>query len=133
MDCLSPGPNFAADTRHFIALLAAHIEGCLFWLTKEAIEFGSPALPFGGLVKRLCKENILHKKLATYLLDFNNIANIPTKHFTASKRIQSNLDERTFSIYEAALDFVIMRRLSIQLFSLLKAKGVLLPLTMERI
>jgi hypothetical protein len=65
--------------------------------------------------------------LSADLFDFNNIANIPAKHFTASKKVESNLDERTFSVYDATLDFVMMRHLSIQLFSLLKTKGVLLP------
>jgi hypothetical protein len=125
MDCGST--NFAEITRHFIALSAAHIEGCLYWLTKEAIEFGSPDLPFGGLVKRLFKENILPEKLVIDLFEYNHLANIPAKHFTASKRIQSNIYERTFSICDACLNFMITRSLSIQLFSILNSNRVKLP------
>lgn len=37
------------------------------------------------------------------------------------------LDERTFSVIETVYAIVIMRKLSIQLFALLKTNGVLLP------
>jgi hypothetical protein len=55
-------------------------------LDKEEGPVGSRAPPFRGLVKQLSKENILPKKLSADLFDFNNIANIPAKHFTASKK-----------------------------------------------
>jgi hypothetical protein len=123
----SISPHFEDCTRAFIAMTGAHIEGCLYWLTKEPQEFGSPSKPFGGLVKLLFQEGVLPEKLVNNLFRFNEVANIPAKHFIASHYSRSLIDERTFSVFDAALDFVMMRNLSIQLFSLLLSKRVALP------
>lgn len=118
--------HFERFSRGFVAMTGAHIEGCLLWLTKKPPQFRAPSKPFGNLVWMLFKENVLPETLTDRLLKFNNIANVPAKHFGAFRSPRS-IDERTFSIFEAALDFVIMRNLSIQLFDLLQSKGVALP------
>ena len=118
--------GFERFTRAFVAMTGAHIEGCLVWLTKTPPRFRSPSKTFGPLVYRLHQEKVLPEKLAVKLLKFNNIANIPAKHFTAFSNSRS-IDDRTFSVFEAALDFVLMRNLSIQLFDLLQSQGVALP------
>ncbi len=107
-------------------MTGAHIEGCLLWLTKTPPKFRAPSKPFGNLVWLLFNEGVLPETLSNKLLKFNQLANIPAKHFGAFKTPRS-IDERTFSIFEAALDFIIMRNLSMQLFDLLQARGVALP------
>ena|SRR4030067_433156 len=118
--------TFGRFSRGFVAMTGAHIEGCLLWLTKTPPHFRAPSKPFGNLVWMLFKENVLSETLADKLLKFNKIANVPAKHFDTFSSPRST-DERTFSIFEAALDFVIMRNLSIQLFGLLQSRGVALP------
>ena len=41
--------------------------------------------------------------------------------------MKKRLHVRTFSVQEAALAFVMMRNLSIQLFEVLETRGVILP------
>jgi hypothetical protein len=118
--------TFERFSRGFVAMTGAHIEGCLLWLTKTPPKFRAPSKPFGNLVWMLFNEGILPETLSDKLLKFNQIANIPAKHFGAFNTPRS-IDERTFSIFEAALDFMIMRNLSMQLFDLLQARGVALP------
>lgn len=119
--------EFELFSRGFVAMIGAHIEGCLLWLTKDHPQFRAPTKPFGGLVKILLQAEILPEKLAVDLFNFNDVANIPAKHFGVSNTFGSPIHQRTFSIFEAALDFVMMRNLSIQLFDLLQFRGVVLP------
>jgi hypothetical protein len=60
--------RYIHNTRHFLDMAGVHIEGYLYWLTTEAVEFGSQKLPFGGLVNRLLKESVLPEELAAQLL-----------------------------------------------------------------
>jgi len=119
--------DFDKFSRHFIALTGAHIEGCLLWLTKTPPRFRSPSKPFGYLVVKLYNEKILPEKLSGELMGFNKLVNVPAKHFTAKFRPQSQIEERTFSCFDASLAFMMMRRLSMQLFDLLLSRGVVLP------
>lgn len=120
-------PNFKSITRHYISLTGAHIEGCLYWLTKAAPKFRKPPKPFGGLIVTLNKNGILPDKLSIELMEFNKIVNVRAKHFTAYHLPRSLIDERTFSCFDAALTLIMMRKLSMQLFDLLISRGVNLP------
>jgi len=116
--------NFENNTRIFIINICGHLEGCLVYLTPFPPKYRGPLGPFGKLVGKLRNQKVLSDDLANKLWRFNDSFNIPSKHFNAQFRSRSRLDERTFSIYEAALAFVMMRKLSIQLFRLLKGRGV---------
>ncbi len=118
--------NFEEKTRVFIDNVSAHIEGCLLYLTPSPPRFRAPTRPFGGLVAQLKESGILSDELAGDLWKFNEVANVPSKHFGAYTPTPW-LDERTFSIKEAAYAFVMMRKLAIQLFALLKTNGADLP------
>jgi hypothetical protein len=118
---------FKDNTRVFLTNVSAHLEGCLFWLTKIPSEFECPTKPFGGLVELLLKKGVLSEELAISLKEFNRLFNIPSKHFKAFYKSHSRLDERTFSCYDAAVAFMAMRKLSIELFKLLTERGVNLP------
>lgn len=126
--------NMYADTRHFkentrifIDMAGAHLEGCLLWLTKNPPRFRSPSKSFGPLVYDLLKEGVLSEQLADKLLRFNKVAYIPAKHMTAFFEPHSRIDVRTFSSFDASLAFMAMRKLSIELFRILQTKGVFLP------
>jgi hypothetical protein len=119
--------EFDMFTRSFVAMTGAHIEGCLLWLTRNPPQFRAPTKPFGGLVKILFQAGILSEKLAFSLFRFNEVANIPAKHFGASNKRGIPIDQRSFSVFEAVLDFVMMRNLSIQLFKVLQNSGIVLP------
>lgn len=116
--------NFENYTRIFIINICGHLEGCLVYLTRFPPKYRRPSGPFGTLVGKLRNQKVLSDDLANKLWRFNASFNVPSKHFSARFRSRSRLDERTFSIYEAALAFVMMRKLSIQLFRLLKGRGV---------
>jgi hypothetical protein len=115
--------NFADRTRNFLDNVCAHIEGCLFLLYEEVSGQAESRWPFGPLVLALRKQGTLSDELASRLLAFNKIVNVPSKHFNAHF-LPSALDERTFSVAEAAYAFMMMRKLSVPLFALLKEKGV---------
>jgi hypothetical protein len=119
--------HFKENTRFFLNMTSAHLEGCLLWLTKTPPRFRSGAKPFGQLVYRLLQEGILHQELAHSLLKFNKWINIPSKHMSALYIPHSRVNERTFSCLDASLTFMVMRKLSIELFKLLTDRGVCLP------
>ena len=75
----------------------------------------------------LHKAGILGAELSEYLRDFNASVNVPSKHFAADFLDRSYLDKRTFSVDDAALSLIMARKLSVQLFDLLVARGVSLP------
>jgi len=81
---------------------------------------------FGPAVLQLKKQKILSAELADQLWRFNEVINVPAKHFGAYAPTNW-LDERTFSVTETVYAIVIMRKLSMQLFTLLKDNGVSLP------
>ena len=120
--------HFKENTRIFLINASAHLEGCLLWLTKNPPKFrGTSKKPFGNLVYELFKEGILSDELAKQLLRFNSLFNVPAKHRTAFFQPHSRLDKRTFSCFDASLAFLIMRKLSIELFKILTSKNVSLP------
>jgi hypothetical protein len=119
--------HFKENTRIFLINASGHIEGCLLWLTRTPPRFRGSSVPFGGLVHELLKEGILSGELAQQLLRFNSLFNVPAKHMTAYFQPHSRLDERTFSCLDASSGFMIMRKLSIELFKILEARGVRLP------
>lgn len=118
---------FKENTRIFLINASAHIEGCLLWLTITPPKYRHPPKPFGGLVHELFKEGILSEELAYQLRRFNSLFNVPAKHMTAHFQPHSRLDERTFSCLDASYAFMIMRKLSIELFKILETRGVRLP------
>ncbi|MEP0824964.1 MAG: hypothetical protein HRF40_05715 [Nitrososphaera sp.] len=113
--------HFEKFTRIFMDMLGSHLEACLYWLGD------SQSLPLGSLTVRLHKEGILSAELAGLLLKFNKLVYVPAKHIYAVDDLPDDINERTFSIIEAALAFVMARKLSISLFELLKSKGVNFP------
>jgi hypothetical protein len=116
------------ETRYLIHLTGLHLEGCLKWLAQSTPEFPAKLLsqPFGGLVIQLRKQGTLHATLAKDLLEFNSIVNVPAKHIIATT-ISPELDKRTFSVLDVSLAFVMMRKLSMQLFDILRSRGVAVP------
>ena len=118
--------DFKDTTRTFMTFISSHLEGCLLHLTSSPPEHRVPPRPFGRLVKPLKRASILSAELADQLWKFNEAVNVSSKHFDAYMPTRW-LDERTFSVMEAAYAFLLMRRLSIELFTLLKANGVILP------
>lgn len=116
--------DFAGKTRIFLDFICGHLEGCLFSLYANVSRYAQSKLTFGKLIEVLYGMNILSDKLAGQLWAFNRTVNIPSKHLGALD-MPVALEERTFSVLDAACAFVMMRKLSVLLFALLKEKGVL--------
>jgi hypothetical protein len=117
--------EFADKTRDFLADVSGFLEGCLFHiLHPDAGPYGDTNLPFGRLVEALQNEGALREGLADRLWAFNRTVNISSKHFD-SFPMPERLDEHTFSVPDAAYAFVMMRKLAIPLFELLRKKGVI--------
>lgn len=117
--------EFGRHTEAFIDDICNHLEGCLEWLTPHPPKSRHPSGPFGNLAVQLYKAGTLPRPSADQLARFSKAVNISsTKRFTALLAATSNPAVKTFSVVEAALAFVMMRKLSIQLFVVLKAKGV---------
>jgi hypothetical protein len=119
--------HFKQNSRIFLIMASSHLEGCLLWLTKTPPRFRGSSKPFGQLVVELLGEGILSKELADELLRFNRLFNIPSKHMTAFFQPHSRIDERTFTCFDASLAFMVMRKLSIELFKILQMRGMHLP------
>lgn len=119
--------HFKENTRIFLINASGHIEGCLLWLAITPPEHRRPPKPFGGLVYGLLEEGILSNELADRLLRFNSLFNVPAKHMTTFFHPYSRIDQRTFSCLDASLAFMATRKLSIELFKILEARGVCLP------
>lgn len=115
--------EFENKTRVFLNNVCGHLEGCLLQLTATPPQFRTSTRPFGGLVRQLRDSGVLPDELALSLFKFNEAVNVPSKHFGAYTPTDW-LDERTFSIEEASLSFMMMRKMSIELFRLLKARGI---------
>lgn len=118
--------KFKNRTRTFMTFISSHLEGCLLCLTSSPPRYGSPPRPFGRLVGPLKNAGVLSDELADQLWRFNEAINVSSKHFNAYMPTDW-LDERTFTVKEAACAFLLMRKLSIRLFALLQANGVILP------
>lgn len=124
--------HFGEITRPYVIRTGEHLEGCLKLLVKNTPELSRKllGLPLGALVKELKAKGLLPEILADQLSGFNCNFNVPAKHPSAHEAIdesRDNLHKRTFSILDAALALVIMRKLSMQLFSLLMNRGITLP------
>jgi hypothetical protein len=61
--------------------------------------------------------------LSTFIIVRLLQVNVPSKHFNA-RFLPSALDERNFSVPEAAYALMMMRKLSMPFFALLKENGV---------
>ena len=107
-------------------VISGHIEGCLQNLARVTNPESNNVGSVGPAVAQLKSQNILSLSLANSLWQFNKVINVRAKHFGIYAPT-SRLDERTFSEMETVYAVVIMRNLSIPLFTLMKAKGVLLP------
>lgn len=118
--------DFKNRTRAYIDVISSHLEGCLENLTPFPSEDRAISKTFGPLVARLKKAGVLSPDFADQLWKFNAVINVPAKHFGAYAPTR-RLDERTFTVMETTCALVIMRKLSIQLFELLKANGITLP------
>lgn len=118
--------DFAEVTRTFLNNVSAHLEGCLDQLSRTPSRNRSQTGPFGPMLIQLRKDAVIPENLADELAAFNRIVNVRSKHFKAHQPTR-RLDERTFSVGEASLAFVMMRKLSIQLFEIMRARGVSLP------
>jgi hypothetical protein len=118
--------GFKDSTRAYMDVISSHIEGCLQSLLKIPTEGRAMSRAFGPAVVQLKRQKIISAELANKLWRFNQIINVPAKHFGAYAPTNW-LDERTFSVIETVYAIIIMRNLSIQLFSLLKTNGVSLP------
>ncbi len=118
--------GFKNSTRAYMDVISSHIEGCLQNLLKLPTQGRAMSRAFGPAVERLKKQKILSVEFAEQLWRFNEVINVPAKHFGAYAPTNW-LDERTFSVIETVYAIVIMRKLSIQLFTLLEAILVSLP------
>ena len=118
--------DFKNSTRAYMDVISGHLEGCLQNLLPFPSEHRAMSRAFGPLVTQLKKTGNLSAELADHLWKFNAVINVPAKHFAAYAPTRL-LDERTFSAIETVYAIVIMRKLSMQLFALLKANGVSLP------
>ena len=117
---------FRKNTRSYMLFISGHIEGCLQQLMPIPRDDRKISKTFGPLVARLKKEGTLPVELAELLWKFNAAINVPSKHFGAYIPTR-RLRERTFSVIETAWAFVLMRKLSMQLFDLLQIRGRPLP------
>jgi hypothetical protein len=112
-------PRFGKFTRIFLDMICGHLEACLEQLTQSPPKSRHPTGLFGTLASSLYRMGVIPQTLADQVSRFNKVANVPSTHLRS--------DERTFSVSDSALAFVMMRKLSIQLSAALKARGVNLP------
>ena len=118
---------FRDSTRAYMMVISGHLEGCLMYLTSSPpSQYGVPSKPFGRLVGPLKASGILSAELAAQLWKFNAAVNVPSKHFSTYTPTHW-VNERTFSVLETTCALVMMRKLSMKLFAILKSKGVALP------
>ncbi len=122
----SSGSKFKDGTRAYMDVVSGHIEGCLQNLLKLPTHGRRFERAFGPAVAELKKQRILSEGLANQLWKFNDVINVPAKHFGAYAPT-NRLDKRTFSVIETTQAIVLMRKFSIVLFKLLKTTGVSLP------
>ncbi len=120
--------EFGRHTQAFIDAICNHLNGCLDWLTPGPSKSRHSSGPFGNLAVQLYNAGTLTRPLADKLARFSRVVNIfSTKHSITLTPASSNPAVKTFSILDATLAFVIMRKISIQLFDVLKANSADLP------
>lgn len=120
MDDYSRGAYIRRFTRFFIHMTCGHLEACLHVLAKLR-------RPFGPLVYKLQADGIITQQLKDQLLDFNNTVYIPAKHFIARENLPRKINKRTFAVEDGTLAFMMARKLSMELFSIIKSRGTPLP------
>ena len=98
----------------------------MLYLTPSPPTHRTEQRPFGRLVKPLKNAGIISAELAGQLWEFNEVINVSSKHFGAYAPTRW-LDQRTFSVKEAAFSFLLMRKLSMELFVLIETRGLILP------
>lgn len=109
------------DARTMIHMSGDHLESCLQGL-------GAGDKPLGWQINILQKKGMLSDDLASQLSAFNKDVYVSAKHTSSIKAIlESRIDKRTFTALDAAYAFLMVRRLSIELFKLLKSHGTVLP------
>lgn len=118
--------DFKDRTRAYMDVISNHIEGCLQNLLRLPTQGRAMSRAFGNLVQQLKEQRLLSPELANHLWKFNEAINVPAKHFGAYAPTNW-LDERTFSVIETIYAIIIMRKLSVQLFALMKANDIPLP------
>jgi hypothetical protein len=105
-------------------MISNHLEGSLeYMLNQNNTSRSNRKGTFGKLAVDLSKIGIIPMQLKDELQEFNDSINIPSKHMKTYLPTRQ-LSERTFSVLEAAQAFVLMRRLSIQLFSIMRSAGI---------
>ncbi len=119
---------FRLHTRGYVSMTFHHLEGCLHWLATNTPGVTQSLLrqPFGALVKGLGKLGALHIPLNEHLTNFNLVANVPAKHMNAIL-LDSDLDKRSFSVLDASLALILMRKFSMQMFDILRNNGETIP------
>ncbi len=110
--------GFLKNSSFIVHCMAAHLEGLLKWFPGA-----NKKLALGAQTK-LLKDRALPSNLVNELLEFNRLAAVPAKHPSANSFLPSRLDVRSFTLREITLLLMVMRRLSIAIFALLKQQGI---------
>jgi len=109
--------DFGKFTNDFVKMAEAHLEACLHWLTPYPPAEWSGGKDFDRLIVGLEEEKVLPPRLARDLRSFDRLVNVASAS-------AGSLDQPRFSIEDAAQLLMITRKLSIQLFDVLKSRGV---------
>lgn len=109
---------FLTDSSYIVHKMGEHLESLLKLLP------GSKSNLSLGAQSQFLKGKALPSDLAHDLLEFNSVADIPAKHSSANTSLPSRLDVRSFTLEEITLLLMVMRRLSISLFAILKNQGI---------
>ena len=127
----SDAKEFEKVVGAFLEMISAHIEGSLRWLSapRPTAATGSSG-SFGSLAIELYRKGILPQALADQLVRFNKALGMKSTRGATGYRVgvvaPGSGGEGSEDL-EAALALVVMRKLSIQLFSLFKSRGINLP------
>jgi hypothetical protein len=126
VDTYSTGGHNRKYVRFFIHMMCNHIEECLEALYGNVTPrpWGQP---MGRLVVDLNDKGVITDELAEHLSAFNKVVFVPAKHFVNRENLPRSIDKRTFGVLDGALTFVMMRKLSIQLFEIMRKHAVILP------
>ena len=126
VDTYSTGGHKRRLVRFFIHMMCNHIEECLEALYGNVIPrpWGQP---MGRLVIELNRNDVIPDELAEQLSAFNKVVFVPAKHFVNRENLPRSIDKRTFGVLDGTLTFVMMRKLSIQLFEIMRGHGIILP------
>lgn len=126
VDSYSGGAHTRKLVRFFIHMMCLHIEECLEALHERI--FPRPwHQPMGRLISDLNRRGIIPPELTAQLSDFNRVVFVPAKHYVYRENLPRSIDKRVFGVLDGTLAFVMMRKLSIQLFEIMRAQGIILP------